>query len=109
MGNFLQRIRTQLNHVQHLLQTVFDVVKTHHMPEERELTRDAFGLHTIIVAVTSTGKVNTKPLEPVICVLKRRAFPFPHRFSASITSLANIITSSTCRTCPNSTTSRRSN
>lgn len=56
-GNFIQRITTQLNHVQHLMRTVFDVVSTHHIPEDGELTRDAFGLHTIIVVLTSSGKV----------------------------------------------------
>lgn len=60
VGNFVQRVRTQLNHVQHLLQTLFDVVSTHSIPESNELTRDAFGLHTIIVAVSSTGKVSDR-------------------------------------------------
>lgn len=57
IGNFIQRATTQLNHVRHLMRTLFDVV-THSIPETGELTRDAFGLHTIIVVVTSTGKVS---------------------------------------------------
>lgn len=60
MGNFIQRITTQVNHVRHLVQTVFDVVSTQQIPKSEELTRDAFGLHTIIVVVTSSGKVKTK-------------------------------------------------
>lgn len=57
VGNFIQRVTTQLNHVKHLLRTLFDVVSTHQIPTKGELTRDAFGLHTIIVTVTSAGKV----------------------------------------------------
>lgn len=60
VGCFLQRITTQLNHVKHLFQILFDVVSTHHIPEDGELTRDAFGLHTIIVIVTKTGKVKKR-------------------------------------------------
>lgn len=59
LGNFVQRVTTQLNHVKHLLRTIFDVVSTQQIPTKGELTRDAFGLHTIIVAVTSAGKVSS--------------------------------------------------
>lgn len=57
VGNFIQRVTTQLNHVGHLLRTLFDVVSTHQIPTKGELTRDSFGLHTIIVVLTSSGKV----------------------------------------------------
>lgn len=57
LGNFIQRISTQVNHVRHLIQTISNVVSTHQIPTSDELTRDAFGLHTIIVVVTSSGKV----------------------------------------------------
>lgn len=57
MGNFVQRVTTQLNHIRHLLRTIFDVVSTHQIPTKGELTRDAFGLHTTIVVLTTSGKV----------------------------------------------------
>lgn len=60
LGNFVQRVTTQLNHIRHLLRTIFDVVSTHQIPTKGELTRDAFGLHTIIVVLTTSGKVNNK-------------------------------------------------
>lgn len=60
LNSFLQRISTQLNHVNHLLQTLFDVVSTKHRETPREFTRDAFGLHTIIVILTNSGKVILK-------------------------------------------------
>lgn len=55
--SFLQRISTQLNHVNHLLWTLFDVVSTKHRSDSGEFTRDAFGLHTVIVIITTAGKV----------------------------------------------------
>lgn len=55
--SFFQRISTQLNHMKHLLWTLFDVVSTKHWVKSGEFTRDAFGLHTIIVVITTTGKV----------------------------------------------------
>ncbi|XP_031634273.1 ER membrane protein complex subunit 1 isoform X2 [Contarinia nasturtii] len=60
VGNFIQRVTTQLNHVHHVLRNVFDVMKLYQIDpvtEKGELTRDAFGLHTIIVAVTNKGKL----------------------------------------------------
>lgn len=63
IGNFIHRISTQLNQIKHFIRTVFDVVSTHHIPTKSELTRDAFGLHTIIVVVTSSGKVNTSNIQ----------------------------------------------
>lgn len=65
LGNFIQRITTQVNHVRHLVQTVFDVVSTHQIPTPDELTRDAFGLHTIIVVVTSSGKVKPDRIQSI--------------------------------------------
>lgn len=58
VGNFVQRVTTQLNHIRHLLRTIFDVVSTQQIPTKGELTRDAFGLNTIIVVLTTSGKVN---------------------------------------------------
>lgn len=57
MGNFIQRVTTQLNHIRHLLRALFDVVSTQQIPTKGELTRDAFGLHTIVIVLTSSGKV----------------------------------------------------
>lgn len=60
LGNFIQRITAQVNQFKHLLRTIFDVVSTQQIPTQGELTRDAFGLHTMIIVVTRSGKVSNQ-------------------------------------------------
>lgn len=57
LGSLIHRLATEFNHVKHLARTIFNAVSTHQSAPEDELTRDAFGLNTIIVVVTSAGKV----------------------------------------------------
>lgn len=57
IAGLAHRIRTQFNHIKHLARTIFNAVSTQQVSSQDKLTRDAFGLHMIIVAVTSCGKV----------------------------------------------------
>lgn len=57
LSGFLHRITGHVTQIGHLLQTVFNIVGTGAVAENNEITRDDFGLHAMIVVVTSTGKV----------------------------------------------------
>lgn len=57
LGSLMHRLATQFNHVKHLARTIFNAVSTLQVDSEDHLTRDEFGLNTIIVIVTSAGKV----------------------------------------------------
>lgn len=57
LTSFVYRIGTQFNHFKHVAHTLFNAVSTNQAPEQGPLTRDAFGLHTMIVAMTTNGKV----------------------------------------------------
>lgn len=53
---FLRRLTAQMNQVRSLFQTTFDI----NLPQSNQradLVRDKFGLHKMIVVVTSAGKV----------------------------------------------------
>lgn len=53
---FTRRLTAQMNQVRSLFQTTFDI----NLPQSNQradLVRDKFGLHKMIVVVTSAGKV----------------------------------------------------
>ncbi|XP_057338793.1 ER membrane protein complex subunit 1 isoform X2 [Microplitis mediator] len=56
VGMFLRRLTAQMNQVRSLFQTTFDI----NLPQSNQradLVRDKFGLHKMIVVVTSAGKL----------------------------------------------------
>ncbi|XP_008550454.1 ER membrane protein complex subunit 1 [Microplitis demolitor] len=56
IGMFLRRLTAQMNQVRSLFQTTFDI----NLPQSNQradLVRDKFGLHKMIVVVTSAGKL----------------------------------------------------
>lgn len=57
LSGFLHRIGGHLTQLGHLLHTLFDMVGTGSDIKNEEITRDDFGLHAMIVVITSTGKV----------------------------------------------------
>lgn len=57
LSGFLHRVTGHLTQLGHLLHTLFDIVGTRSVHKDDEITRDDFGLHAMIIAVTATGKV----------------------------------------------------
>lgn len=58
LGPFLRRISTQLLQVRSLLLTVLGLGEPPSASQRLGLIRDEFGLHKMIVAATSAGKVS---------------------------------------------------